>query len=146
MLAFDRLARDARNAVYFSLWLPRGDSYSLSFATLVTDPEKNYEKNGKVVEAAKLVYVEYAFDSSRRVLTRSEKNFSQFSTGALGITRDIVGNLDSVSFRFYDGSVGSEAVDQFKGLFPALVEIEIAFENSVGNQRLKKLFDFPLQW
>lgn len=146
-LAFEKLTQDARNAVYFSLWPPQGDSRSIRFATLVADPDKNYETANGVVNVQRLAYVSYEYDSGQQSLTRTEQNYSQVSQQALGNSHRLLDNIENMGFRYFQvTAAGEEIREQMEIAYPSVLEVEIAFTDSLGERRLKKLIDFPLSW
>jgi hypothetical protein len=147
VLAFDQLTRDFHNAVYFSRWPPAGDGSSLQFAALVDWPEKNYETEEGIAAVQQMARVRYEYDGGNRVFRRSEQNYGRAFREAEGKTRNLLENVRAVSFRYFYVTDGGEAASEHVlEAFPSLVEVEVVFADPLGERRLKKLIDFPLNW
>lgn len=147
VLAFDQLTQDFHNAVYFSRWPPRGDESSLQFTALVDWPEKNYETEEGVAAVQQMARVTYEYDSLGRVFRRSGQDYGQAFREVDGKSRNLLENVRKVSFRYFYVTGGGETVsERVLETLPSLVEVEVVFADPLGERRIKKLIDFPVNW
>ena len=140
---FDRFSSQLRNALNFSTIEFKGDKHEISFASIVTTPEKVQSQNTGIGQ------VTYTYNKSKKTITRQVKNYSQLHKRHKGLQQELLGNIHFFEFNYY--SYNKKLKEYFwqdewwrqEGL-PLSVRIELEFQDDKEYKNIIRTIDIPI--
>lgn len=144
-ISIDKMSRDLRNALNYSLIPFKGEEIRIVFPTMVrTAADKEATVNSGDID--QVGRVEYSFDKMKSGLFRRQANYSQAVEGEFGPRRVLAGPLHSVNFfYYYDTGEETEIKRETEGVMPSALKIEIEFLEDTGKMRkIERLISIPI--
>ena len=144
-LFLDRISRELRNAVIFSLIGFEGGEHSVKFATRIRT--KADARSGREAGAAvsQIGQMEYVYDAGKKGLYQRQANYSQALDHKKGSERLLLNQIGSVDFRyFYLDADGRLEQTKRISRIPAAVLIEVRISDDRSSRSMSKLVNIPV--
>lgn len=147
-IVLEKMSADLRNSFKFSGIDFTGRGSDISFATLIVTSNSDKQKILSLGE------VGYSFDSQAGSLNRQQRNYSQIYQGKPALPRQILDNVESLSFQYYYydssqkvyiwGNNWQGGEEEEKGSVPLAVRIKLKFDKSTKEEGIVRTVTIPV--